>query len=623
MSLIFKKLRNNPGIWRVDGISNIQNSGSKPRCDIRFSKIKDEALKGEYKYQNTLLDTNAEKGEGYLPIDFPFSAIMWFTMGSLWKGGQLVQKASVAHDSVSIDTRTVRNVKLGEKIRLGNQSVHLIQERYYEFGKKDGNFRHLKNNNFALVKVLDPDFDTTEYLIIPHTEIYRFYYGMSSRLCNSIIMGETYKYADITGGKSQRGRSPTLFTSQYLSQLERIVFLRALSNDVAREGLFKSHKILAKEMQQGSTHIDSSSLFSMFPFNGITDLSVAGKKILIKEKDQHSDAIWGRLVTQIFTCRRPFDFINPTIICPYSATAGGNDNLTNITSPVPLQPTFPTLDNEEAEELFDIEDKPANARLKRLALLSPSNRFPDTYNINYEFLNPDRSSNSKLRGLDREEEDEYNTIDEGDYTEDGKGGRGTDQSIEDAPPARSLSDFIKMIKKLRTLGAPNDESKAYGYKVLTHSNDGELTSNGEALSIFPSLGGRFSWYKSENGGNRQVVWAEIKNNTSGKSVHLLEMERRSGEIGKACSTAILIPKEDCNLSEKYVNAFLKFTAFRNFWPKAEYSGSDLLAQEYSDTIFSVASCNKINHLTNVKEYNEELITRWAKNIQEQVMPLTQ
>lgn len=623
MSLVFKKLRNNPGIWRVDGISNIHNAGSKPRCDIHFSKIKDGALKDEYKYQNTLLDTNAEKGEGYLSINFPFSAIMWFTMGSIWEGGRLVKKASVAHDSVSIDTRTVRNVRLGDKVQFGNQSVHLIKERYYEFGKKDGNFRHLKNINLALVKVLDSDFDTTEYLIIPHTEIYRFYYGMSSRLCNSIIMGETYKYADITGGKSQRGRSPTLFTNQYLSQLERIVFLRALSNDVAREGLFKSHNILAKEMQQRSKHNDSSSLFSMFPFNGTTDLSVAGKKILIKEKDQHSDAIWGRLVTQIFTCRRPFDFINPTIICPYSATAGGNDNLTNISSPVPLQPTFPTLDNEEAEELFDIEDKPANSRLKRLALLSPSHRFPDTYNIHYEFLNPDRSSNSKLRGLDREEDDEYNTIDEGDYTEEGKGGRGTDQSIEDAPPARSLNDFIKMIKKLRKLGAPNDKNKAYRFKVLTHSNVGELTSNGEALSVFPSLGGRFSWYKSENGGNRQVVWVEIKSNTSGKSVHLLEMERRSTETGKPCSTAILIPKTNCNLSVEHISIFLKLVAHRNSWPKTEYSASEPRQKALSDKIFSVASCDRVDHLTNVKVYDEQLISRWAEDIQEKVIPFTQ
>lgn len=616
MTVAFKKLKKYPGLWKVDGISNIHLVTNKPRITISFSKIKKDALENTYKHENHHLDKNHKIP--HISLDFPFSAIMWFISGSLWEDGVKVFDSPIVHDSISIDTTNIRNYRLQDTIPINGAQVEIIPKNYYSFG---GNKGSLDNSHYAFAKVINSSYPATEYLIIPHTEIFRFYYGMSSRLCNSILMGETNKYADMSSNTSIKGNSPTLVTNKYLSRLERLVFLRALSNPAAEEGLYCSHKKI-KYVDIYNLNDSENSIkpvFSIFPFNDRTDLTVAGKKICLKKEDDNGSAVWATLVTQILTCRRPFDFANPTIYCPGPrghGQGGGNSGANDNAPPRP-----PMAGNtEEEEELFEAEDTPADTRLKRLALLSPSNRFPDFYTITYDFKNSNGTPNTHAGNLDDIEESEYNSIDEGDYTGDGKGNGGGDGFLEELKPPRSLIDFIRMVKVLRKLLDPEKKSGNTKYNVTTQRNTGELTMESEQISIFPNLGSPFSWYLSDLGEARKVIWVKITNPKSGKSLDLLEMELKGNESQKGCGTAMLISKSHEYITPLQITSFLKLTAYRRAWPMSEHSCVKTREKTLANKIFPLIDYHRLHHLNNVDEYDDKLILTWAKKIKETIVP---
>jgi hypothetical protein len=593
MQPVFTYLSRHPGVWRVDGISKVYLENSKPRVRVCFAKIKYDQVDNPYK--NSSIE---EKGKRYINFNLPYSAILWFTIGSLWEDGKKIGGPKLG-GVVTVDTRQGITRRLNEKIELDGVGYNIIPQGSFSFGGNSGSYGDLKGTNYELLPIRSGS--NAQYLILPHSELYRFYIGASSRLCNAVIMGEVNKYVDFNTSTS--GRSPVLITHTHLSLLERFVLLRALCEEDAMASLNYTRLSLKAERVNNvlSVNESASMIKAKFPFKGVTSLSVSGKKVCIREKTNDAPAVWAILAMQIHNCSRAVSFNDATIMCSTvyrnPNPRGGDDGVDPTKTHQP-----PPIDGDEV----DVDDSPSDKTLRRLALLYPESRFPSVRHIDYALRNVDGTEDRSGVRMDALEENNPSSINEGDYREDSKGTKGVDMSIDEQSVGRSLSDFLCMIKILRNLCRTN------GWVVTTLQNHSGIISEGERISVFPAMPKRFNWHmiKSNPSRPRQVVCAKIKLEEN-KELYLIEMELREGESGR--STAVLLPLKAGSIIVRDFNNLLKLTAYRHCWPHKD-AKFDEREKLLSEKIFSKANIDKINHLSGIKSYTAEDLDRWAKEI---------
>jgi hypothetical protein len=596
MQPVFMYLGQRPGVWRVDGISKIYLDNSKPRVQICFAKIKDDQIDNPYK--NSSIEKKGIDGKRYINFNLPYSAILWFTVGSLWKNGKKIGSPKL-EGVITVDTRQGTTRRLNEKLELDGVDYSFIPHKFYSFGGNSGSYGDLKGANYEILPISSGSI--SQYLIIPHSELYRFYIGASSRLCNAVIMGEVDKYVDFN--RSIAGRSPVLIAHARLSLLERFVLLRALCEEDAMASLNYTRLTLKAERLNDvtSSRERTSMIRAIFPFKDITSLSVSGKKVCIREKADDVPAVWAILAMQIHTCSRSVSFDDATIM---SSTVYRNPNPREEHDGVDPIKTH-QLNRFDVEEL-DLDDSPSDETLRRLALLYPESRFPRVRHIDYALRHVDGTEDSSGVRMDVLEANEPSSINEGDYREDSKGTKGVDMSIDEQSVGRSLSDFLCMIKILRNLCRTN------GWVVTTIQNHSGIISEGEKISVFPAMPKRFNWHmiKSNPSRPRQVVCAKIKLEEN-KELYLIEMELREGESGR--STAVFLPLKAGSIIVRDFNNLLKLTAYRHCWPHKD-AKFDEREKLLSEKIFSKANIDKINHLSGIKSYTAEDLDRWAKEI---------
>ena len=600
MLLVFKFLSRHPGVWRVDGIAKVDIESSKPRVRVCFAKIKDDQVDNPYK--NTSLAESEPSVATYINLNLPYSAIIWFTIGSLWENGKKIGGPKL-ENSVTVDTRLGITRRLNEKFELDDIGYDIIPHKFYSFGGSAGSYSDLKDTNYEILPISNGS--SAQFLIIPHSELYRFYIGASSRLCNAVIMGEVDKYVDFN--QSIPGRSPVLIAHTRLSLLERFVLLRALCDEDAMASLNYTRLSLkaARMNDVTSTRNGASMIKATFPFKGVTSLTVSGKRICIREQSDDASPVWAILAMQIHNCSRPVSFYDATIMC--SATyrnpnpRGGNDDVNPMTNHRPHP-----IDGEE----FDVDDSPSDKTLRRLALLYPESRFPSVRRVDYILRNLDGTNNGSGAIIDTQEADELYSISEGDYQGDSEGTIGVDITTDEQSVGRSLSDFLCMIKILRQL------CRLKGWSVITLQNHGEIVSDGERISVFPNMPKRFNWHiiNSNPARPRQAVCARIELDGD-KELYLIEMELRENESGR--STAVWIPLKAASMNVEDLDNLLKLTTYRHCWPHKD-AKFDEREKALSEKIFRKANIDKINHLSGVKIYTSDDHKRWAEEILEKI-----
>lgn len=596
MELVFRIFDKHPGIWRVDGIGEVYIDGSRPRVQISFSRIKDGCESEPHK--NSSLCTASE--QQHLTLNLPFSAIMYFTVGSIWKDGKNIGPPNLIDNPISISSNQGTNLRLKDKLELGNSRVDIIPSTYFSLGGMAGNYSKLKETHYQVLPILDGS--QAQYLILPHSEIYRFYISVSTQLCNAVIMDDIGKYVDFKNSKP--GRSPTLTTLTRLSRLERFVFLRALCDPVAMVALRHSRNIiLSKRINSNLSGTKTSGMLeAIFPFNGLTSLTVSGKKICLQRAGTNTPEIWAIFAMQIHSCNHPVSFHEPTIVSPEtdrtarSASEKGGEN--GATSLAHI--------DDDSIELFGVQDQPASATMRRLSLVTPSSRFPSLWDLKYKFINKDGSHDNAGYKFDERELGEHYSIDEGDYTEEGSGNSGIDQSLVDQPPSRDLTDFIKMINVLEKEAA----CRKWSVNYLSNTND-IVSVGGVRISSFPKMNNRYNWYLIDSR-PRQAVCVEIVMPEK-TPIFMIEMELRPSESAR--STAIWIPANGSIMNSEDLTNFLKLTAYRNRWPLNHHKWRSKKEEILAAKVLTKCKILTINHLScQDNEYTDEHYKKWADGI---------
>lgn len=586
----FKFFKSHPGTWRVDGAGKLTMNNNRPQVTICFSSVDQ--------------DSNTR----FLQKRLPLSALMLFPRGSIWDNGKRIANSNLNTERFTIETSHFRDRSLREELRidLGNggcADVSIIPASGFNFGGSKGNYLFLRD---ARYKIFKPQDKGVTYLIIPDAEIFRFYYGVSSRLCNSIFMGETEKYVD--WNLSERGVNPKLFLKTRLSRLERYVFLRSLSDDFAKKNLEDIRKHIKYKSVQG----DQVFINTNIPFQGKTTLTVIGKRICLSQGSSNSPAIHAFLAMQLLSCSYTPSFYDPMIIYGGTEYGSGKEGASYSAGTA-----FDDLDySDDLEEFLELDHIEGDARIKKLSLLAPSNRFPAMEGLKYSFLKPDGSVDSYGPKFDADEKSHFNTIAELGYSGEGSGGRGVGIYASEQRTSRDMDNFIDMIKIVREI------NKSKGWEIDFLSNTDELNSNGERLSIFPNIGKKYKWYlinpSSSDKRPRHVAWVQVTL-PDNEIMYVVEIELRPDEYG--WSTAIWAPNVEGDFfTSADLNLLLKLTGIRHRWPKDGHKWSNSELDERSTELFARSKIHRVSHPQNIlndTDTNENL-RKWAEQLTEKI-----
>ncbi|WP_062059974.1 hypothetical protein [Cellvibrio sp. OA-2007] len=539
------RLKKRPGVWRVDGIGNIRPSailGS--RVTYLFSEIKPGFINNPYQVHATTDNAYQMSGHaGWLRL---------FTPGTVWQDGQKTISPPTLELAITVDTRSCVYT-LPEKVNPNFAPfATLLPTTHLDFGE---NLAHLNQTLFALVPIPKSNNIGVSWLIIPTAELFRYYVGASSRLLASALTGTTSKL--VKDAKLVNGQLILTAENSTLTKFEACVYGRAAVSDEAREAFHGPHKHLVLNRFPNASAPQPLYINSRFPFNGVTTLHLAGKKIPLRNTRTSKDE-WAIYVNQIRNCTHPLGFNSLIVNCTGAPTQGSGGGSTGGGRP----PTPPKTDIEDPAE---INDNPADPSLGRLIARNPTLLFDQINHVHFQ---------RQYHGRDYINGRPYRSDTEatGHTFEDGKGGAGAgNQGVDDVdvpakPIARDISLFLEMLKHLRV------KSKKINWEIITLGHVNNEYMDGEIVTSFPVMDKKLSWYKifldekDSEGRSRKVVWTQIK--TPNKYIYLIEMELRPDERGRS-SLAITskdLSKGPVEFTKDNFGGLLKLTASHNGWP---------------------------------------------------------
>lgn len=583
-----KSLSGLSGVWRVDGVGEVKiYERSVPRVKIALSQIKQEGIHA------ALVSGQATGEQKY--INEPLNRIADLLVGSCWEGGVRVNKlAPFEGVRYKVDTNEVRFYRPGDSINLGGKEF--LNALPSGALKLDKNYKYLNNSLYAVVPVLSNK--ETEYLVVPCSELYRFYIGVSKRFTNTIIRNALDEYVD--------WNSPILRVKTRLSRMEQFIAYRGFCSDVGKNWLrLPSNHIKSTAISNGSNTQNKQlplTLKATFPFEGTTTLTIAGKRFCYRNAE--GDMCWAVFAANIIKCGHIEDF-DPIIESDvYSADyqSGGGE----------FDPEDHESDTDfDDEDEFDETDEPPNRHAKQIVLLNSSNRFEAMNGMKFMHIHPDSVEDPVYPNNNGQPLDSYSDEESGNTLDNATVGGVNEFDSQVETIDRQLSDFIKMIIQMRSLPA------CHGWSVVTRSCRSMLEVEGEVITAFlPTNNKRRSWHLITgcNGEERyrQIAWVEIE---LGKDqfIYLVEMELKKSEVGR--STLLIVPKDGKYMPEKDFEVFLNMTAVQNRWPKSTHSWKSDAAQRKAKKYFDQYHQERLTHPTFVGEDGElsvNVIKRWAE-----------
>lgn len=577
-----KRLARHAGVWRVDGIGPIEDKGGQLglRAVVHFSLLTDVGVRDPY-------SKNAST-ENPLRLPVHSASLHHFRAGSLWREGKRIFGCQPIPRSFRIDAGRMFLVELNKEVNLnGLRAPTIVPGNYLNFGK--ANRDHLASTLYAVVPVLsDPK---TQWLIVPATELVRFYTGVSSRFMSGALKGRLDNYIDWAASRVENG-IPIIRTQQRLSRKEAMVLARAVASAQAKTALLGVHQNLAAVHANNTSAQDSDKrpliIKAFFPFNDTTELQIAGKKMLLAREGSREQ--WGIFAMELLTCSHHpgFDgFVveggDPLVIrTPGDRSGSGKP-------PPTYDPDF-----EDEEDNSEVDEVPADLRLPRLIIRTYTDQFIGFRGLRIEHRRP---SVERPEGESRPHIDvpvKTLTIEDGSQAEEAKGNLGVSESqskIEHVD--RGLTLFLDMIKLLR------NTTKSKGWTVSTRKLDDGLPRDGEWIALFPTdLAKRRSWHligeSNVNRRPRQVAWVEVSKEGTDQYFNLLEMELKPQETSTQC-TILMYVKDFTSLDDKLFREWLVLTAIQNRWPALHNKWLDLGYAQRAQDFFSKVNTYRIQH----------------------------
>lgn len=579
MDVIYRRLAKHVGIWRVDGIGTLtSNRRLGARAVVHFSGLTDAGLTDPY--------TSSSLNGNVLELPIHSASICLFTVGSVWKDGKQV---SIKDDEEVLTIDLVKQKATPLNYRVNPEETGWIDTILPESSLALGDNRSaLAPTSYVHASVINNH--KIQRLVVPASELLRFYAGVTSPLLSHILQGQLDKYIDLD--KSHIiGDCVTLHAKRNLSKYKAFALARIVASSRMKIELFGVHQNLSTTNSNNnilSANQRAPLLIKMlFPFDDQTTLKVSGRKIKIS-KPNTTPEIWAFFAMKIHSCSHPIGFSNILIKGVNYAIPKKSDkaDLTHI-------PQFIPLKNDENTNDYVLDDSPADQRLKRQVIQHHEDRFPELDAVNIMHVTSNESSLGNNKKTPSSIPVTGHTMEDGSSSKDAEGKIGADLcNIKPPDVSRDLSLFIDMLKSLRK------KTEALNWSISTRSLNSGFVKDGECIALFPSEAGRCrSWHKIElsddNTRPRQVIVTEISVGNGGVYFYLLEMELKPTEPGQC--TILLHNDSLSKVEDDKINEILSLTSIQNSWLSSKTIWKRSEEKFIAKGIFSTLALHRIPH----------------------------
>ncbi|MFJ3483819.1 hypothetical protein ACIPL1_10625 [Pseudomonas sp. NPDC090202] len=536
-----KPLRKLEGFWRVDGTSDVEWSEDRLKIGFVLSRLKDD-------YSNPF---NASAREDIPTVTLVLSPrwLSILTVGSIWQGGKRVSKPSWLDRSFEIDTCHASNQAAKLKDRWATKGV--VTELSPKTDQKGPSV-----TLYAVAPIIgDKEF---EWLVIPHSEIFRFYVAVSGRVTTKVLNGEISDLIDLN--KPTSNDPVTIFEHVKLKEIEAKFFGRLQANKEFKDEIFQINKRFSAINVSNTLTGDNAALVleARFPFSGRTNLSVSGIPMQLANKP----AIY---VMEIHHCTYPLGFSSLIIESSGNQTGGGRqDEKGN------GHKSFNVPSHDPDDEDEGVDDSPADATLQRREISQISSPFPEDADIHIEYRRNLKQKHKIATYVSEEMDIEGLTLGDGNFRATSQNMLGAEDVKEEAPPAaREMTEFFEMLQGFEA------KAKRKRWSVDSRAINGSIPLapgnpkiNKHIITSFPMLAGKKrTWHlieTEEKIRTRQLACIEVKTALAQRFFYILEMELKDTDPGQC---TLLVRRRDYQkITDDDFNSLLKLTSYKNRWP---------------------------------------------------------
>ncbi|MFI7858436.1 hypothetical protein ACIF8Z_15845 [Pseudomonas promysalinigenes] len=523
-------LRDLKGRWRVDGVSQARWNGRDIKVGIVLSELKPEV-------ENPFAVDASMQGAPTL-ITLNPHWLSSLTIGSIWNEGRLISRPDPLPGHFQVDTSKAQILSFSRGVKLG--------EKYTDNGVADPDFLDPRTHRdlIASLYLLVPIEGNKQYqwMVIPCSEILRFYMGPTSRLIARVIQGEL---ASLVLDGAQEGDTVTLYAATDLHKLEKIIFGRAYANkDTYLAEMNEVHRRLQRINTSNHNERRSAALSieANFPFKGITNLSIAGVSMSLAKGPNNA-----LFAMEILHCTYPSGYSHLVVNRENDLGVGGERKVPG------TSPLFVPREDDEIDDM--VLDTPSDARLPTKVVTRHADPFPWMDSITMENRRNQTQRDWRSEAPRIPVDVEGHAIGDGSHAGEHKGKQQINNAIDSIPPSRELSSFIKLLPTLKQRFA----AKKWELQTITPNRRIRTDNPNYFATSFPSIKGRrWTWHLG-----RQLICVEVRLSPSSNDYfYILELEQSKG----AHCTALLRTENFEQLDKDAMNKFLKAATYSNGWP---------------------------------------------------------
>lgn len=523
-------LRNLKGRWRVDGVSQANWNGQDIKAGIVLSELKPEVE------DPFAADASMQSAPTLITLNPHWLSSL--TIGSTWEEGRLISRPDPLPGHFQVDTSKAQVFSFSRSVKLG--------EKYTDNGVADPDFLdpRIHRDLIASLYLLVPIEGNKQYqwMVIPCSEILRFYMGPTSKLIARVIQGQLDSL--VVAGELE-GDTVTLFAATDLQKLEKIILGRAYAN---RETYLAEMNEVHRRLQRinASNHNEKRnaalSIEANFPFKGITNLSIAGVSMSLAKGLNNA-----LFAMEILQCTYP---------CGYSHLVVNRDNDVGVGGDKKVPGSSPLFVPQEDDEIDDVVlDTPSDARLPTKVVTRHADPFPWIDSITMENRRNQTQRDWRSEAPRVPVTVEGHAIGDGSHAGEHKGKQQINNAIDSVPPSSALNLFVNLLPALKQGFSANQ----WELKTLTPNNQIRTDNPDYFATSFPPIKGkRWTWHLG-----RQLICVEVKlGPSSNEYFYILELEQNKD----AHCTALLRTRDFEQLDKDTINKFLKATTYSNDWP---------------------------------------------------------
>ena len=588
------------GFWRLDGVGSIRLP-SDPKAgmtaEFYFSEIAPTKINTPYK-------KDAITGKHFsLALNIVYMRLI--PTGSVLSTGNPITPPPFV-GSYTIDTNAAKHHLRSDEISLNGTTLKEIIPDAYLHSPPEIK-EHLNQAQLTIVPIIG--IHSPQYLIIPDTELFKYYYGVGSTTLKSVLNGTVDSIYNHEKSHTEE-EITTIYSDRNLSKLELSTIARWRNSATARSRMFSiRNHIVARHSSKSIFNSDfEPHIKAPFPFNGHTTLSVCGKKIRL-ESANGTAPIWAVFVMRIQSCTHGFGCKKVRQIFEHSAKSKPSTTPQGEINPHPFL-HLPKCDFSD----LPVEDIPANIDLQRI-------HRGDGFPIEYPALSDVQFEKVYLEGSETTHVPTGRiltdigvlTVEDGSTGEDstGRGVDGYDEEI--SALSKNLELFLLCIKAINDKGPIYLEPIGFGSSRKYKENK-IYTFKGPNNRIWCRVQDGITWR------SRHIIIAEIATGLS-QYLYLIEMETPPNKTGQ-CS--IIIHKTDYSkLDEITFNDYLLLTAHQYYWATEGFHSTRPYYNKIAEETFNKIKVIKVRHPNKVDGEpanpeeeairNSKYIERW-KNI---------